>query len=137
MPPAGARLSLAAVVAQSGDDEGRNHVYRRDTNCLQDERAHGRGAAGDLLRGRDRAEGRGWVAFAAIMLGFAGFWAFFEGILAISSSKIYTANATYVFSDLHTWGWIMLALGIAALFAAFGLFAGSELARWFGSWSPA
>ena len=77
-------------------------------------------------------KGAGWVTFAAIMLGFAGFWAFFEGILAISSSKVFVANATYVFSDLHTWGWIVMLLGIAAVFAAFAVLAGSEVARWFG-----
>jgi hypothetical protein len=41
-------------------------------------------------------KGVGWVMFSAIALGFAGVWAFFEGILAISSSKIYVPNATYV-----------------------------------------
>ena len=76
--------------------------------------------------------GEGWVMFAAIMLGFAGVFGFIEGILAISSSKIYTANATYVFSDLHTWGWIVTILGALAMVSAVALFSGSELARWFG-----
>lgn len=77
-------------------------------------------------------KGAGWVMFAAIMLGFAGLWAFFEGILAISSSKVFVADATYVFSNLHTWGWIVMILGIAAIFAAFAVLTGSEIARWFG-----
>lgn len=77
-------------------------------------------------------KGIGWVTFSAIALGFAGVWATFEGILAISSSKIYVANATYVFSDLHTWGWIMMILGVLAVVAAFAVLAGSELARWYG-----
>jgi hypothetical protein len=77
-------------------------------------------------------KGIGWVMFSAIVLGFAGVWAFFEGILAISSSKVYVANASYVFSNLHTWGWIVMCLGLLAIFAAFALFAGSEFARWFG-----
>ncbi len=76
--------------------------------------------------------GIGWVMFSAIMLGFAGLWAFFEGILAISSSKVFVANATYVFSDLRTWGWIVMILGVAAVCAAFAVLAGSEVARWFG-----
>jgi len=80
----------------------------------------------------EEPRGTGWVLFSAIVLGFAGIWAFFEGILAISSSKIYTANATYVFSGLHTWGWIVTALGVLAVLAAFSLLSGSELARWFG-----
>jgi hypothetical protein len=77
-------------------------------------------------------KGVGWVAFSAIVLGFAGVWAFFEGILAISSSKVYAANATYVFSGLHTWGWILTILGALTVVAAFAVLSGSELARWFG-----
>ena len=82
--------------------------------------------------GEVERRGAGWVGFAAIMMGLAGIWAIFEGILAVSSSKIYAANATYVFSGLHTWGWIVIGLGVAALFAAAGIMTGSELARWFG-----
>jgi hypothetical protein len=78
----------------------------------------------------DRAAG--WVSFAAIMLGFAGAWNVFDGILAIANSKVYTANATYVFSDLNTWGWIILVLGTLEVGASFALFAGSQVARWFG-----
>ncbi len=77
-------------------------------------------------------EGSGWVLFSAIMLGFAGAWNIIAGILAIDSSKIYTDTATYVFSDLNTWGWIVLALGALSLLAAFTLMSGSDLARWFG-----
>jgi hypothetical protein len=80
----------------------------------------------------DAPQGVGWVTFAAIMLGFAGTWNFIEGIAAIGNAHVYTANAHYVFSDLKTWGWIIMLLGIAQLGAAFALFAGSEFARWFG-----
>ena len=76
--------------------------------------------------------GEGWLVFSAIMLGLVGTFSFIDGILAISSSKVFTANATYVFSDLNTWGWIVAILGALAIFSAFALFTGSELARWFG-----
>jgi hypothetical protein len=78
----------------------------------------------------DRASG--WVAFAAIMLGFAGGWNIFDGALALANSKVYAPQATYVFSDLRTWGWIVLALGIIEVCASFALFSGSSVARWFG-----
>ena len=78
------------------------------------------------------AKGAGWVLFSAIVLGFAGIWAVFEGILALANSKVYVANASYVFSDLRTWGWIVTALGVVTILAAFALLSGSELARWFG-----
>jgi|SRR5579862_1035169 len=76
--------------------------------------------------------GSGWVAFAAVMLGLAGTWNLIDGILALANSKVYGVTRTYVFSDLRTWGWIVLVLGIAELLAAFALLGGSELARWFG-----
>jgi hypothetical protein len=76
-------------------------------------------------------KGIGWVLFSAMALGLVGAWAIIEGALAISSSKVYAPNAHYVFSDLRTWGWIVMILGILAVIASFALFAGSELARWF------
>jgi hypothetical protein len=69
--------------------------------------------------------GSGW-------LGLAGTFNIIDGIVALSKSKFFTANATYIFGDLRTWGWIVLILGILQLVAAFSLFGGSELARWFG-----
>jgi len=78
------------------------------------------------------ARGVGWLTFAAVMLGLAGTWNVFDGILALANSKVFGVNRTYVFSDLRTWGWIVLALGCLQLLAAFLIFAGSEFARWFG-----
>jgi len=76
--------------------------------------------------------GGGWITFAAILLGLAGTFNVLEGILAIANSRVYTAHRTFVFSNLNTWGWIVLVLGVGQLLAAFSLFGGSELARWFG-----
>ena len=76
--------------------------------------------------------GGGWITFAAVMLGLGGTFAVLEGILAIANSRVYTAHQTFVFSNLNTWGWIVLVLGVGQLLAAFSLFGGSELARWFG-----
>jgi hypothetical protein len=78
------------------------------------------------------ASGTGWVMFAAVLLGLAGLWNFIEGVAAISNAHVYVGNANYVFSDLKTWGWIVLVLGVLQGFAAFALLAGSEIARWFG-----
>src|SRR3954453_4899688 len=77
-------------------------------------------------------KGPGWVTFATVLLGLAGIWNFIDGILAISSSHVYAANSAYVFSDLNTWGWIMLALGIVQGLAGLAILSGSEWARWFG-----
>ena len=75
--------------------------------------------------------GGGWITFAAIMLGLVGTFNVLEGILAIANSRVYTAHSTFVFSNLRTWGWIILILGVFQLIAAFSLFGGSEIARWF------
>jgi hypothetical protein len=66
------------------------------------------------------------------MLGLAGIWNFVAGILAISNAHVYTASSTFVFSDLNTWGWIVMILGILEGLAALAILSGSEFARWFG-----
>ena len=80
----------------------------------------------------DETEGAGLLLFAVAMMALAGTWAVIEGIAAIGKSRIYTDNAVFVFSDLKTWGWIVLVLGILLLIAAFMVFSGSQFARWFG-----
>jgi hypothetical protein len=80
----------------------------------------------------DAGRAAGWVTFASVMLALAGAFNFFDGILAVSKSNFYTDNAVYVFSDLNTWGWIVMGLGALQLLAAFTLMSGSEFARWFG-----
>jgi hypothetical protein len=66
------------------------------------------------------------------MLGLAGILSVIDGIVALSRSRFFTANATYVFSDLRTWGWITLIIGVLAIIAAMGVLTGSQFARWFG-----
>ena len=80
----------------------------------------------------DAPKGTGWVMFAAVMLSLAGVWNFFEGILAVSTSRVYVGHEVFIFSDLNTWGWIVMILGIIEGIAGLTLFSGSEFARWFG-----
>jgi hypothetical protein len=80
----------------------------------------------------DEEKGFGWLLFAATMLGLAGILSVIDGIVALSKSTFYTANAHYVFSDLRTWGWVMLIIGALLIIAAMGVFSGSAFARWFG-----
>ncbi len=76
--------------------------------------------------------GTGWLTFATAMLGLAGAWNVFDGILAISSSRVYAGHQTLIFGDLSTWGWIVALLGLGQVVAAMALLGGSEFARWFG-----
>ena len=66
------------------------------------------------------------------MLGLVGILSVIDGIVALSKARFYAAGATYVFSDLRTWGWITLILGVVCILAAGGVLAGSQWARWFG-----
>jgi hypothetical protein len=74
----------------------------------------------------------GWWVFAGILLLIAGALNIIYGIAAIGDSKVFTANATYIVSGLHTWGWITLILGVVELFAAFSLFSGGNFGRVLG-----
>lgn len=76
--------------------------------------------------------GAGWLTFAAVMLGFGGVLGLMDGIVAVSRSSFYVAGAHFVFSDLHTWGWILIGVGALAVVAAFGVVSGSQWARWTG-----
>jgi hypothetical protein len=89
------------------------------------------GYPGESVSGYE-IEGGGWIVFAASLLGLAGLWNVIQGILAIGDSRVYVGETTFVFSDLNTWGWIILVLGVAQLLAAFAIVGGSEFARWFG-----
>jgi len=70
--------------------------------------------------------------FASLLLGLAGIWNILDGILALDNSKVFGPNTTYVFSDLRTWGWIILALGCIQIAASLTILSGSEWGRWFG-----
>lgn len=74
----------------------------------------------------------GWWVFAGILLLVVGVLNIIYGIAAIGDSKFFTEEATYIISGLHTWGWIMLIIGVLELVAAFSLFSGGEFGRWFG-----
>ncbi len=73
--------------------------------------------------------GAGSALFVGILLMIAGVLDIVYGIAAVGNSKFYTADTTYVFSSLHTWGWITIILGIIELTAAFSLFGGGAYGR--------
>lgn len=89
-------------------------------------------ATRDYSYAEDVPRGIGWVSFAGIMLGLIGTFNIIDGIVALSRSSFFVANARYVFSDLRTWGWIVMIIGALQIIASVAIFAGSEWARWFG-----
>jgi hypothetical protein len=58
--------------------------------------------------------------FAGMLLGIGGVLNVIYGIAAIGNSKFFTENATYILSNLNTWGWIALVIGVLQLFAVVG-----------------
>jgi uncharacterized membrane protein (DUF2068 family) len=80
----------------------------------------------------DDPHGQGLVTFAGVMLMIAGILNTLFGIAAIDKANVFTQHARYVFGDLSTFGWFVLALGILQLFAAFAIWRGAAWGRWFG-----
>ena len=77
--------------------------------------------------------GVGRAMFAAILLMIAGTLNVIYGIAAISDAHFYTSTGThYVFSSLHTWGWVTLILGVIQLTGGFSLIAGNVYGRVIG-----
>ena len=76
--------------------------------------------------------GTGRAFFASIMLMVAGTVNTIYGIAAISDSKFFVGETRYVFSNLNTWGWITLILGVIAIIAGLSVARGGLFGRTIG-----
>src|SRR5436190_22610223 len=74
----------------------------------------------------------GWVTFAGVLLLITGVLNFIYGIAAIGNSNFFVNDQKYILSNLNTWGWITLILGVFQIIAAFSLWSGSLYGRIFG-----
>lgn len=74
----------------------------------------------------------GWWVFAGILLFVSGALNIIYGIAAISDSRFFTENATLIATNLNTYGWVTLILGIIEFSAAFSLFVGGGWGRFVG-----
>ena len=77
-------------------------------------------------------KGAGWVLFAGIMVFIAGTLNCIWGIAAIDKANFFIEDQRFIISDLSTWGWIILIVGIIQVIAAFSIWAGNEFGRWIG-----
>ena len=77
-------------------------------------------------------QGAGWVMFAGIMILIVAVLNIIYGFAAIDNSKFFVEDTKFILSDLNTWGWIILIIGVLQLFAAFSIWAGGEYGRWIG-----
>ena len=73
--------------------------------------------------------GVGSALFVGILLMLAGVLNIIYGIAAVGNAHFWTYNTQFVFSSLHTWGWITIILGVIQLTASFSLFAGNTYGR--------
>jgi hypothetical protein len=71
----------------------------------------------------------GWVTFAGVMLFIVGVLNVIYGIAAIGDSSFFVQDQKYILSNLSTWGWVTLIIGVLQLFAAFSLWSGGTYGR--------
>lgn len=76
--------------------------------------------------------GAGRALFAAILLMIAGTINLIYGIAAVSDATFYDDSTRYVFSSLHTWGWITIILGAIEVIAGLSLAGGGTFGRVMG-----
>ncbi len=76
--------------------------------------------------------GLGRAVFVAILLMIAGTLNVIYGIAAIGDANFFVGETRYVFSSLHTWGWITVVLGVVQLCGGFSLIAGHTFGRVIG-----
>ena len=81
---------------------------------------------------RDDSRVTGWWVFAASLLIIAGVLNIIWGIAAIGDSKFFVGDTHFILSNLNTWGWVVLILGVLQLVAAWSLSSGGGYGRWFG-----
>ena len=75
--------------------------------------------------------GVGRAAFVAVLLLIAGTLNIIYGIAAVGNAHFFN-NTQFVFSSLHTWGWITIIVGVIQLTAGFSLFTGGTYGRVIG-----
>jgi hypothetical protein len=75
--------------------------------------------------------GVGRTVFVAVLLLLAGVLNVIYGIAAVSNAHFFN-NTQYVFSSLHTWGWITIVVGVIQLGAGGSLMGGGAFGRVIG-----
>ena len=126
----------ARVRPQARQDEHRLLIGARAADCRGFESARSRtpstAASGARLLEGDQMRGVGSALFVGILLMVAGILNIVYGIAAVGDSNFFVNDTQYVFSSLHTWGWITIILGVIQLTGSFSLFAGNVYGRVIG-----
>jgi len=70
--------------------------------------------------------GTGSALFVGVLLMIAGILNIIYGIAAVGDAHFYANDTAFVFSSLHTWGWITVVIGVIQLTASLSLFGGGS-----------
>jgi hypothetical protein len=84
-------------------------------------------------------DGKGWLVFAAVVLGVAGIMRIFDGIWAFrykGAVPEHLQNAL-LGTTLKNYGWLWLIVGIVLILCALGVMTRSQLSRWIGVFAGA
>jgi hypothetical protein len=76
--------------------------------------------------------GAGRAVFAATLLLIAGVLNIIYGIGALDDANIFVNDKRYIFSNLHTMGWVLIVLGLIQLTGGISLYAGKTWGRIIG-----
>jgi hypothetical protein len=84
-------------------------------------------------------DGKGWLVFAAVVLGVAGIMRIFDGIWAFRYKGALPENLQNALfgTTLKNYGWLWLIVGILLILCALGVMARSQISRWIGVFAGA
>jgi hypothetical protein len=79
-------------------------------------------------------DGKGWLVFAAVVLGVAGIMRIFDGIWAFRYKGQLPDNLqnSLLGTNLKNYGWLWLIIGILLILCALGVMQRSQISRWIG-----
>jgi hypothetical protein len=76
--------------------------------------------------------GAGRSLFAATLLVLVGILNIIYGIGALDDANIFTNGRRYIFTNLHTMGWVLIVLGAIQITGGFSLMVGNTFGRVIG-----
>ena len=76
--------------------------------------------------------GTGRVVFIASLLLFVGVLNIIYGIGALGNANVFVGETRLVFGNLHTYGWVLIILGVIQLTGGYSLFSGNTYGRVIG-----
>ena len=79
-------------------------------------------------------DGKGWLVFAAVVLGVAGIMRIFDGIWAFRYKGALPDHLqnSLLGTNLKNYGWLWLIIGILLILCALGVMQRSQISRWIG-----